>query len=323
MSLVAFIGLILLSVPALSQQDEFDEQPLVERPTSNEKKSAEALDEKSYEQEIKPNDNEIDFAEEPSQPADSQKVADPQTLPEQPQPTAEVPSALPEQPDNLVEVRGEETPLVEVKQRLSMDLPYKERRDRFGWLLSLGTENLFMADYVSLLDEHYYEDLFGDDDLSFFEVELGLKYNFQLGSLALAAGYGMGSITDNRIGEDRKLEISKPYLGLTYYMDTLMKEPYVVPYVGAQVWQMNIKEEAVTSAVQDSITTDFGFSFRVGLLFQLNWLDKESARSGYQDHHIQNTYFDIYVTQNTETQDDGDPNTSSDFNWGAGLKIEF
>jgi len=213
--------------------------------------------------------------------------------------------------------------MVEIQQRLSMDTPYKQRRERWGWLFSVGTENLFMADYVSLLDDNYYEDLFGNDDLSFFEMELGLKYNFTLGSLALSLGYGMGSITDNRIGEDRKLEISKPHVGLTYYMDTLMREPYVVPYAGAQIWTMNIKESADTSAEDDSITTDVGFSFKVGLLFQLNWLDKDSAKSGYQDHNIQNTYLDVFITQNTETQDESDPNTSSDFNWGAGLKIEF
>ncbi len=225
--------------------------------------------------------------------------------------------------EDLVEVRGGDLPLVEVKQQYSTEIPYKERREKFGWVFSVGSENLFMSEYISLLDANYYEDLFGEEDLTFFQVELGLKYNFKLGGIELSAGYGMGSVTDNRIGDDRKLEISKPFLGLTLYLDTIMKEPYVVPYFGAQIWTMDIKEVAVTSDIEDAITTDIGFSYKIGLLFQLNWLDRDSAQTGYQDHHIQNTYLDVFVAQNAGTQGEEDPDTSSDFNWGAGLKIEF
>lgn len=285
--------------------DDFQEQPLGEKPALPEENTSKLESEPALESEPTLETNSLTSEELKTEP--------PLTEPLMQQPID----------NNLVEVQGAEVPLVEVRERPSINSPYRDRRNTFGGLFSIGAENLFMADYLSLLDDNYYEDLFGDSDISLFGVELGLKYNFSLGSLALSAGYSMGSITDNRVGQERKLEISKPYLELTYYLDTLMKEPYVVPYIGGEVWTMMVKEQAITSQVEDSLTTDVGFSFKVGLLFQLNWLDKDAAQSGYSDFHIQNTFLDVYAIQNTETQGEGDPNTSSDFNWGAGLKIEF
>ncbi len=217
----------------------------------------------------------------------------------------------------------EEPQLVEVKEALSINNPYKERRDRWGVLFSIGAENLYVSEYESIIDGNFYEDLFGSSDLTFLEGELGLKYNFQIGSIALSAGFGMGSVTDDRIGQERSIELQKQYAGLTMYFDNLMKEPYVVPYIGGQVWVMNISEEILDTEESHAITSGIGFSFKVGTMFQLNWLDNHSAQSGYNDHHIENTYLDVYVTQNASTSDEEDPNLSSDFNWGAGLKIEF
>ncbi len=309
--LVIIAGLLVGAKPAYAQEDDFQELPLAEEPASSPtEKSGDSLNLPTDEPAAAPvSEAEPSLENEPP----SETVAEDLPAVEQDQFPV----------DNLVEVQGSDSPLVEVRQRFSSDTPYRDRRDTFGWVFSIGTENLFMPDYLSLLDDNYYEDLFGDSDLSFFQLGLGFKYNFSLGSMALSAGYAMGSITDNRVGDERRLELSKPYADLSFYLDTFMKEPYVVPYVGAQVWSMNVKEESVGSEIEDSLTTDIGFSFKVGLLFQLNWLDTESAREAYNDFHIQNTYLDIFAIQNTETQGEDDPNLSSDFNWGAGLKIEF
>lgn len=214
-------------------------------------------------------------------------------------------------------------PLVEVKQHYNLNTPYKERRDRFGWIFSIGAENIFMPDYESIIDGQFYEDLFGSSDVTLLQGELGFKYNFKLGSIALSAGFGMGTLTDDRVGEERVLGIQRQFLGFNFYFDNLMKEPYAVPYVGAQVWTMDLKEEALDSGLENATTTGVGFSYKFGVMFQLNWLDQDSAKYGYKDSHIENTYLDVYITQNTSTHDENDPDTSSDFNWGAGLKIEF
>ena len=210
---------------------------------------------------------------------------------------------------------------VEIVQTPNYSVPYRERRKTHGWLFSVNTDNLYFPEYISALDGLVYEDIFGQTDLTLVQIDVGYKLNFALGAIGLSLAQGLGSIQDDRLGFVRELEISKTSATATLYLDNFMAEPYVVPYIAGTAWRFDLFEQSVTS--EYSASTDIGFAYSLGLLFQLNWMDRESAAEAYKSYGLQNTYLDVFFTQHTATASEEDPDFESDFNWGVGLKLEF
>jgi hypothetical protein len=231
----------------------------------------------------------------------------------------------PSSEDNLVEVYNGPAN-VEVRTRHKFE-SYKERRTRHGFTVGISSENVYMHDYTSIYDGKLYEELWGQEDVSLPQLNLNYKFNFILGSLNIGAGYGHGSILDDRTGEERTIIIDKTAGNLQFLFDNFMKEPYFVPYVGVSLFNFKITEQvklSTSSEITDhSFTTDTGNAFTVGFLIQLNWMEKEASKEAYLENGLENTYLDIYWTQYENPNQAPDPSTQSDFNWGAGLRIEF
>lgn len=204
---------------------------------------------------------------------------------------------------------------------------YKERRKRHGFSVGLTTENVYMPDYASIYDGKLYEELWGQEDISMPQLSANYKFNFILGSINIGAAYAQGSILDDRSLDQRTIQLEKKSANFQFLFDNLMSEPYIVPYAGLSVYDFNINEyvKLGTTGVEEShnFETEYGSAYTVGFLIQLNWLEKESAKNAYFENGLQNTFLDIYWTQYENPNQDPDPNTQSDFNWGAGLRIEF
>ncbi len=200
---------------------------------------------------------------------------------------------------------------------------YKERRTTNGFMVYLGSENLYFADYVSLHDQLFYEELWGNEDLTVPELHLNYKFNFLLGSLTFGLGFGQGSLLDDRIGDERTIAIEKTSASLQFLADNLMQEPYFVPYIGASAFQFKVSESVKSVEKSYESTSEVGYSFTVGFLIQLNWLEKEVSKLAYLEHGLENTYIDFHWTKHENPNDDSKPNLESDINWGAGLRFEF
>jgi hypothetical protein len=79
------------------------------------------------------------------------------------------------------------------------------------------------------------------------------------------------------------------------------------------------------------------FNYKVGLLFQLDWLENfmdDTARvERLRSSALENTFLDVYATEylassnaldaSAQTGTEGDPNLHSSFELGIGLKLEF
>lgn len=215
----------------------------------------------------------------------------------------------------------ETSPLVEVQYQQDNLAPYKERREDHGVYFGIDYEALELKNYVSTLDNKSYSEMFGSSPIPLIRASLDYKYNFALGSLAAGVDFGKGSLTDNMSGSDRTLEITKYGVGLKFTADMLMDEPYVAPYIGINVWQMEIAEKSPTDSF--SATTQMGYNYTVGLLIQLDWLDYQTAKNTTFDWGLENTFIDVYATQYAQTSAEDDPNTETDFLYGAGLRLEF
>ncbi|WP_374029466.1 hypothetical protein [Bdellovibrio bacteriovorus] len=234
------------------------------------------------------------------------------------------PSDVQQQPEpQLVEreIDDREVPLVEVEYYQDNLAPYKERRETHGIYFGIDYEMLELKNYVSTLDGLTYDAMFGSETIPLLHLSVDYKYNFVLGSLAFGIDFGKGSLSADKSGSERTLDITKYGVGLKFTLDNLMNEPYIAPYVGLNIWQMGISEESPTDSF--SATTQMGYNYTIGALLQLDWLDYQTAKETTFNWGLENTFVDIYATQYAKTSADDDPNTETDFLYGAGLRLEF
>ncbi|MFZ4403001.1 MAG: hypothetical protein ACOYOK_02765 [Pseudobdellovibrionaceae bacterium] len=210
---------------------------------------------------------------------------------------------------------------VEYESAPDASVSYKERRKNHGFVFSFGYDSYFPRNFISLLDNDLYENVYGKNDINFYQLQMGYKYNFMLGSFGVSAIYADGRANAINSIEDRKIIFEKYGIGASYWMDNLFSEPLVVPYGSIQGWVMDVTEKSKVDSFSGRTKT--GLAFTVGALIQLNRLDEESARTAYMMWGLENAYLDIYAVQYENTESSSDPYLESDLNYGVGLKLEF
>lgn len=232
----------------------------------------------------------------------------------------------------------QETPLKEgevlVEKQEDVNASYKDRRTRHGALLSINYEKYYPTDYFSILGDVYIEDMIGDTPLNLIGVEFGYKLNFALGSLSFLGGYSQGNAKGSVDSVDRYLKVSRQGASIGFALDNLLREPWIVPYGQVGAHQFLIEEE--DNVDSSAATTALSLNYKVGLLFQLNWiesyLDPNSHAEGLRSSGLENTFLDVYAMAHMSSNDladpnvansEGDPDMKSNAELGIGLKMEF
>jgi hypothetical protein len=227
-----------------------------------------------------------------------------------------------EDTDVVEDLRQPLSDIVELHYPVEVNAPYKLRRNTNGFMFGLTYENLQMNNYVSIADfTTTYADMFGDTEIPMYGVQLSYKYNFALGALTANAGLGYATYTSPDSGTMRTLSLTKYTLSASYIMDVLFNEPYAAPYITVGATQWGIDEKAADVEYKTGI--ELAYYYTVGVLVQLNWLDDVVSRKALMDYGLQNTYIDLFVTQYMSSNDPEDPDTSTDYTLGAGLRLEF
>lgn len=199
--------------------------------------------------------------------------------------------------------------------------PYKERKSNWSGVVGIAVDNYLPDMYRSNIGGGSYEQLFGTAPIPMAVLTIGTKYNFSLGSLGLSAHYGIGEVSDDRIGQTVKLQVQKKGAQATFTMDALFDEPYVAPYVGLQAFNIDYKEKDNTNS--DSGSTAIATGVTVGLLLQLNALDSDSALMAQNSIGLDNTFLNLFLSQYNTSGSETDPNFQTSFNWGAGFLLDF
>ncbi|WP_413289463.1 hypothetical protein [Bdellovibrio sp. HCB337] len=226
-----------------------------------------------------------------------------------------------EDKDVVEDYRGA-SDLVELHTPVEIDAPYRERRNTHGFLFGLYYENIILDRYVSILDgATFYQDMFGESEFPLFNLELSYKYNFSLGALTASFGGGYGEIKDDGSGVMRSLAMTKYQASVGYIMDTLFEEPYGAPYFSVGIMRVSIDEDNSVETLGHDI--DMLYHLQAGVMFQLNWLDSAVARKSLVDYGLQNTYLDVFVSQYSASESEDDPDTSTEYTIGAGLRLEY
>ncbi len=222
---------------------------------------------------------------------------------------------------------------VVVERMKDPTLPYKERRSTWGTLFAINYEQFYPENYDSLVLNKDYKTISGDKGISMIGAEFGLKYNFSLGSMTALAGYSHGSIDNTATGLNQ-ISASIRKLDLNISLDNLLDEPYIVPYAQVGFHSIDWKEKSTFNGIanEESFSTDWNIHYKVGLSFQLNWIERsidpssqdESLRSG-----LENTFIDVFYTSYAQPTQvakvngaEGEADLQSS-QIGAGLKLEF
>lgn len=232
-------------------------------------------------------------------------------------------------------LKGDEI-VVESKQDLTES--YRARRKDFGALFSLNYEQYYPEEHISVIQNKSYEEISGGEPIPLFGAEIGVKYNFSLGSLSALFGYSAGKFANEEQNLDG-VTVSITKLDLNFALDNLTSEPWVVPYVQGGINQIDWEENSYTGTenVFETLITKPSFHYKVGVLLQLNWIenwiDPNTTSEGLRSSGLENTYLDIFLAGYTAYaepdpivgalgSDDGEANLSSS-GMGLGLKLEF
>ena len=221
-----------------------------------------------------------------------------------------------------------------VENKENIFLPYVKRRKAWGTIFGFQMENYRPKNYSSLLLGGKFESISGDATVPLISAELGLKYNFGVGSVAAIAGYGMGNYADSSVGLDN-FGVSVTKISANFTLDGIMNEPYVAPYIEGGIHKFQITEHTNVNGTlgSESPTTSWAMHYRAGLLFQLNWIensiDPSSHTEGLRSSGLENTYLDIFYASYISPSEiseangqSGEPDTGSS-HIGFGLKMEF
>lgn len=221
---------------------------------------------------------------------------------------------------------------IEVEPEADLTAPYKERRTRHGFIISGGSQKYYPDDYQSMQDGKFIDEFLGSSPIEMMSLELGYKYNFGLGSLAITGGIAKGQFSGTFENLQRKIDIQKLEVMAFYFADNFLREPWVVPYVGIGINRFTVTESMDGAADIVKNLTPTG-SVRAGLEFQLNWIDRDGSADAYQEIGLENTFLDVYMARNTvsskvasdfsNAEETGDPDTSNRFQLGLGLRLEF
>ncbi len=202
-------------------------------------------------------------------------------------------------------------------------VPYLERRGRWGFTASVGYSSFEPTYYEPDFLQVDSSEIYVSPEVPMVELRFSVKRNAGFGSLGgeLTIGvYQNDSDIDPLIIES-SLQVIPIYLGATLNFDAFSPEPWIVPYMSGGVYTVFYEETADTRSVQGN--TALAPYMTAGGAFQLDWLDRESARRGYEDSGIQATYIYAQVSKQFASTAEKDKGFETDMSWGTGIRVEF
>lgn len=200
-------------------------------------------------------------------------------------------------------------------------VPYKIRRPRWGGTIGVSYSQFHPSGYEPKFIAEGFEVIYPTEELPLLELVISVKRNFVLGSIGAEIAGGMyDNESDSELVES-SLALTPVRVGLVYAMDSITFEPYVVPYVAGGAYTIFYKESSSVTSFNG--TTQAAPYVIAGLSFQLDWIDKASSRTAYQDYGIESTYIFVEGRKFFASSGAKDPDFETDFHLNGGMKIEF
>lgn len=194
---------------------------------------------------------------------------------------------------------------------------YKYRRTETGALFTLAYETQKYDKYLSTLDNTLFADKYGAG-AKLFGFNWQKKFNWQYLSYSVGLGYATGSVSGS--GSSR-LEVTKYKLPNRFSLDGISDEPNWVPFLNLDFWQMKLSESDGTSSFSGDI--QLGLEYAIGVSIQISRFDRSSSGQAYAEWGLENTFFDLYATNNLKPLSGEEADVSNTMQLGMGLTLEF
>lgn len=200
-------------------------------------------------------------------------------------------------------------------------IPYRNRRTAWGYTVSFGYSSFKPINYEPNFIALPYGDVYSTAELPLVELQYSIKRNFVLGSIGVELGVGMYQNESDSELIESDVRFLPVRLGLNLALDNLTFEPFVVPYAMGGVYTIFYDEKVAGTSFggNTEVAPYLGF----GVAVQLNWVDREAARISYMESGIENTFLYAEVREFLASQAAKDPDFSTGFDWGAGVRLEF
>ena len=222
---------------------------------------------------------------------------------------------------------------IEVEYSPNADLPYRERRQAWAFIWGFNLVTMYPNKMMTNTDtsanpgQIKFADRFYNQNLYLYQLEALAKVNFSLGSIAAGILIGAGDLSlpesGSAIGKTGgSLRLIKGGGSAYLFLDSIFSEPYVVPYVGAHMAQMTYRDVYIKDSIERSGTNGFSAAIQAGFLFQLNALDRATAFKARKSFGIENTFIDLFVLQHSSNPNSGQPNLTTNFDYGFGFRVE-
>ena len=200
-------------------------------------------------------------------------------------------------------------------------IPYRNRRDNWGQTFSLGYSSFTPVNYEPNFVSADYTDIYVTAEMPLIEFQFTLKRNLSIGSFGAEVAIGFYKNQSDSDLIESSLQLIPVRLGANLYLDNLWFEPYAVPYVAGGLYTMIYDEKVSSSSFGGN--TQVAPYVSLGVQVQMNWADAEAARISYTESGIENTFLYLEGRQFIMSQAAADPDFSTGFNWGAGMRVEF
>ena len=212
------------------------------------------------------------------------------------------------QPAGLVEIESPDYVPTQTQGGFEL-LPYRERRNSWGGYVTFAAGNFAPSNYEPESFAELFEEVYPTTNYSFYEFAYSIKKNLALGALSLDLGVGQMTLDANKDFEGSKLELTSARVGATIVLDTLTREPYLVPFFGGGVYVVQYKE--TYDGVEFGGQTSAAMYYSAGLSAQLNWIDSQSSRDAYAEIGVENTFLVFEYRGYIASQNETDPDFSS------------
>lgn len=198
-------------------------------------------------------------------------------------------------------------------------VPYKIRRETLGWTIGFQWAGFNPSNYRPSFSTQNFDQFYGQGNGS-IEVCVGSKLNFALGSVGPQITAGVFNVQNSR--NNAQLQVVPITAGLTYYLDVLFDQPYIVPYAtfGLYTGLFNETRQGL-SAKGNSAFAPF---YAVGLQVRLDGIDSDAHDAAYEEYGLENTF--IYGEMRsflTASIGSSVADLSTPLQFGAGLRFEF
>jgi hypothetical protein len=200
---------------------------------------------------------------------------------------------------------------------------YSERRGKWGGQFGFGINTYAPTSYSPAFVSESFSSVYNTfASTPLLEAQGVVKRNFDWGAVGIEFAFGAYSNSaKGSSGIQSTLNLTQYRIGIIYIDEMMMRKRYVSPYasIGGYLTQFNESESAVTFQGN----TEFAPYITVGAQFSLDWMEPKAARLAYDAGAVQSTYLYAEVRKYFASFNPTDPDFSSSFAPGLGVRIEF